>query len=72
MNLLISWLHVTILLLRQPLLIHVVLVKAHSDAPRVNLHQLGERVQQAPGDGHGPAPCMVEFLKAFKRYTMNI
>ena len=41
--------------LAQPGLGHVVLVLAHADGLRVDLHQLSQRVLEPPGDGHGGA-----------------
>lgn len=38
---------------RVPLAVHVVLVEADADALRVDLHELGQGIQQAAGDGHG-------------------
>ena len=36
-------------------LIHIVLILAHADALRVNLHQLAQRVHQTASDAHGAA-----------------
>ena len=40
---------------------HVMLVLADTDGFRVDLHQLGQRVLQAAGDGHGAAQGNVQF-----------
>ena len=48
---------------RERALVHVVLILADADRLGIDLHQLGQRILQAPGDGHGAAQAHVQLGK---------
>jgi len=53
--------------LAQTPLVHVVLVLAYADVPRFELHQLGERILQAPRHGNSATRGRLEVRQFFPR-----
>ena len=52
---------------RQRVRIHIVLILAHADGLGFDLHQLRQRILQAPRDGHRAAQADIKVRKFVRR-----